>query len=442
MTSPARGDLHATRQAIALGQTSARAEMQTSIDIARSGACESVFYRLDADSALLTAQSCSPGSPLAGLAVGIKDLFDVAGQVTAAGSKVLAERPAARADAPAVARLRGAGGALLGRTAMNEFAFSGMGLNPHFGTPRNPLDAAVHRLPGGSSSGAGVAVATGAVFIGLGSDTGGSVRIPAAVCGVVGFKPTTGIIPTTGAVPLSTTLDTVGPLARSVRDAVLAFELLSATRIHLEPSLKGLRVGVPRNSVLDSLDASVATAFERALSRLSAAGAVVDVFDLPELAELAPLQQKAGFSSCEGLAWHVRQGSWSRRSEIDPRVVARMTVAEQTRAVDYLELVHQRQSWIARTCAKLVRFDVLASPTVPITARPVADVLHDDAAFFATNALMLRNTAPANFLGGPAISIPMQLRGELGAGLMLWGAPHTDAAVLSAALETEKILTF
>ncbi len=437
--SPPRPDLTSTRLRALLGRTTAAAEMAHSIEIARSTACESVFYQLDAAVALEYATRSNPQSALAGLAVGVKDLFDVQGQATRAGSKVLGD--VAAADAPAVARLRAAGGVLLGRTAMNEFAFSGTGINPHFGTPRNPGDALTHRLPGGSSSGSAVAVATGAVFIGLGSDTGGSVRIPAALCGVVGFKPTTGLIATNGAVPLSTTLDTVGPIARSVRDAALAFELLAHRRIDATgpATLTGLRVGVPSTLMTDALDDQVARDFDRALRRLSQHGAKVVTFDMPLLAELAGIQGLVGFSSVEGLAWHRRHGSWAQREQIDPRVTARLNPAQSALAIDYADLLHQRTAWVAKAVVQLSAFDVLASPTVATTAPALADAAHADS-FFAINATLLRNTAPINFLGGPALTLPMNAPGTLGTGLMLWGPPHADTTVLQVASAAESLL--
>ena len=439
-----RADLHSTRERIFQGLTSADAELQVSLTIAKSQACESVFYSLNTQP---SGHALGAQTPLTSLAVGVKDLYDMAGEQTLSGSPALEHMPVAERDCPAVARLRAHGGAVLGRLAMNEFAFSGMGINPHRGTPRNPTDAQRRRLPGGSSSGAAVAVATGAVFVGLGSDTGGSVRIPAAVCGVVGFKPSTGAIPTHGAVPLSTTLDTVGPLTRSVRDAVLAFECLALRRTGLLNSntlhsVKGLRVAVPSTVMLEALDPAVAAAFERALCQLAEAGAQIHTIALSELAEPVGLQSTAGFSSAEGLAWHKRAGSWPRQGDIDPRVIARMAVAETTLATDYLALQHARSDWVARATAALAPFDVLASPTVPILAPLYEDVVNDQAAFFAANAKMLRNTSPINFLGAPAISLPMHEPGSPGAGLMLWARPQADVALLAAALAAEQLLKF
>jgi Asp-tRNA(Asn)/Glu-tRNA(Gln) amidotransferase A subunit family amidase len=268
---PPRPDLAATLKALSQGVGTAVLELEASISIARSPACAHAFLHTDFEQARqAAADPLNAARPLAGLAVSAKDLFDIAGQTTAAGSRVLAGAPAALRDSPAVARLKAAGGALLGRTHMSEFAFSGVGLNPHFDTPANPADPALARIPGGSSSGAAVSVATGAAFIGLGSDTGGSIRIPAALCGVVGFKNTARLTPTEGALPLSTTLDTVCAMTRSVRDAILAHEILAGRTV--APSarpLSALRLAVA-GSMLDGLDQGVARAFERSLKSSAA----------------------------------------------------------------------------------------------------------------------------------------------------------------------------
>src|SRR6478609_7167211 len=221
-------DLYATRLALRAGQTDARTEIEHAIAAAESSACAHVFTHPMFGPAREDAARAHAGQPLAGLAFSAKDLFDIEGQATPAGSKVLSHGPAAKTDAPAVARLRAAGGALMGRTNMTEFAFSGVGVNPHHGTPANLCDPATPRIPGGSSSGAAISVASGAAFVGLGSDTGGSIRIPAALCGIVGFKNTARLTPLDGALPLSTTLDTACAMTRSVRDAIVAHEVLAA----------------------------------------------------------------------------------------------------------------------------------------------------------------------------------------------------------------------
>ena len=209
-------DLSTTRRALRAGLTSADAEMDRAIAISVSNSCTNAFLKTFGQSARIQSRDSDlAGLRLAGLAVSVKDLFDVQDQVTTAGSIVLSDAAPARQDCPAVARLKSAGGVLIGRTNMSEFAFSGVGTNPHYGTPANAAATDVPRIPGGSSSGAAVSVATGAAFIGLGSDTGGSIRIPAALNGIVGFKSTARLVPTGGAIPLSTTLDTVCALTQS-----------------------------------------------------------------------------------------------------------------------------------------------------------------------------------------------------------------------------------
>ena len=258
-------DLLQTRARLAQGQSSALDEINRAIAVAQSACCQHVFLRASFDEA--RAQARDEGNahrPLAGLAVSVKDLFDIAGQPTPAGSKLLANAAPATQDCPAVARLRQAGAAIMGRTNMTEFAFSAVGNNPHFGTPANALGVDVPRIPGGSSSGAAVSVATGAAFIGLGSDTGGSIRIPAALNGLVGFKSTARLVPTQGCLPLSTTQDTVGALTRSVPDAVLAHEILAARQVvRSHAPLGAYRLAVASSLFLDGLEPVVARALMR-----------------------------------------------------------------------------------------------------------------------------------------------------------------------------------
>ncbi|HEY4959088.1 MAG TPA: amidase family protein, partial [Caldimonas sp.] len=314
--------------AAAQAPRSARAFIATSFDVARRAAAA-------ADQAV--AASRDPGW-LAGLAVSIKDLFDVAGEVSAAASSILAGAAPATVDAPSVARLRTAGAAFVGRTNMSEFAFSAVGINPHHGTPANAATLALEptpRAPGGSTSGGATSVASGAAWAALGSDTGGSIRIPAALQGVVGFKGTASRVPITGAVPLSPTLDTVSAITRSVRDAVLLHEILAERRAVVGPRpLRERRFAVPRRVVLDALDETVARAFARSLAMLSAAGARIDEIDLAPLDEVATINAAGGFSAAESWAYHRR---WlaDRESEYDPRVARRIRRGEAMSAADY-----------------------------------------------------------------------------------------------------------
>ncbi len=379
--------------------------------------------------------------PLAGLPVTVKDLYDIAGRTTMAGSVLRAGRPVATQDATAVARLRAAGAAITGLTTMSEFAFSGVGINPHHGTPRNPCDAAVARIPGGSSSGAAVSVALGLAVAGLGSDTGGSIRIPAALCGLVGFKNTQARTPLEGAFPLSFTLDTVCAMARTVADCLLVDGVLSAAPLTVVPrSLAGARLALPQTLMLDALQPAVATAFERTLSRLSAAGAQIVPLALRELAEISQINAPGGFSAVEAWATH-RHDMQSQRQRFDPRVAMRVALGDGVSAADYITMVQRRQDWMRRMQRLLAGFDALISPTVPIVAPPIADLLHNDEAFFKANGQLLRNTFAINFLDGCAFTLPCHAAGELPVGLMLSAPAGHDAALSGLALAVEAALS-
>ena len=435
-------DIHSTRQAIQAGKSRPSDILERARAVAQSDACRHVFMP---DQLETTASTVSPPNPdlnlpLAGITVSTKDLFDIAGQATAAGSTVLAHAPPARADSAAVARLRAAGAVFTGRTNMVEFAFSGVGINPHYGTPVNPADARVERIPGGSSSGAAVSVATGAALVGLGSDTGGSIRIPAALCGIVGFKSTARLVPTTGALPLSTSLDTVCALTRSVRDAITVHEVLAGRSVVLAGKpLSSCRFAVARTLMQDGLDTTCATAFERALKTLQLAGAQIEDIALPEINELTSINATGGLSAAESYAWH-RKLIAEHVAEYDPRVALRILRGASMSAADYIDLVAARHDWIIRMQAQLAGFDAVLSPTVPIVAAPIASVLTDDTEFFRVNGLLLRNTAVVNMLDGCGISLPCHRGGELPVGLMLWHAALHDDAVLDAALQVEAAL--
>ena len=437
-------DLNSARQSLRSGQTSAQEILDQAAAIAQSGACRYAFMPRQAHSEAYAVPAPTapdrPESLLAGIPVSVKDLFDVAGQVTMAGSTVLAGTPPAPADAIAVARLRKAGAVLVGRTNMVEFAFSGVGINPHYGTPVNPADAVTERIPGGSSSGAAVSVATGAAWVGLGSDTGGSLRIPAALCGIVGFKSTARLVPTTGALPLSTSLDTVGALTRSVRDAVTVHEILSARTVHLAGKpLSSCRLAVERTRMQDGLSGPVAAAFEHCLRVLRQSGARIEEIALGEIDELATINATGGLSAAESHAWH-RKLLAEHAPQYDPRVAVRILRGARMRAADYIDLQAARMAWIVRMEARLGPFDAVLSPTVPITAPPLASVLHDDDEFFRINSLLLRNTSVVNMLDGCAISLPCHWPGELPVGLMLWHTALRDDTLLDLALQAEAAL--
>ncbi|MEO8804899.1 MAG: amidase [Burkholderiaceae bacterium] len=443
-------DLTGTRTLIDRGAHSARSALEASVAQAGAPAMRHAFISTGFAAAAATTQAVdsqraagAPLPPLAGLAVSIKDLFDVQGEVSAAGSTVLALRPAATADCAAVARLRRAGAALFGRTNMSEFAFSGVGINPHHGTPANAAAArldAEARIPGGSTSGGAVSVAGGAAWAALGSDTGGSIRIPAALQGLVGFKNTARLTPTEGAVPLSTTLDTVCAITLSVRDAVLLHEVLADRAVTLAPRpLNALRLAVPTTTFLDTLDPTVANAFARTLATLRTAGARIEEITLAPLAEAPGINASGGFAAAESWAWHRALLS-AHEAQYDPRVALRIRRGQTMTAADYIDLLHARRDWIHRMTVAMRGFDAMLSPTVPCVAPPMAPLLNDDAAFFATNALLLRNPSIVNLLDGCALSLPCHAPGDLPVGLMVWSSALQDDTVLDVSLAIEAAL--
>ncbi|GAB3659875.1 amidase [Ramlibacter alkalitolerans] len=437
-------DLHSTRERLRHGETSAADELGAAVAAAHSGSNTHVFLKTRFEASAAEAAQVAAAAPLAGLPVSIKDLFDFAGDVTTAGSLALVQAEPARIDAPSVARLRAAGGVVVGRTNMSEFAFSGVGVNPHYGTPPNPCDARTPRIPGGSSSGGAVSVATGASFIGLGSDTGGSIRIPAALCGIVGFKNTARLTPLEGAYPLSGTLDTVCAMTRSVRDAVLAHEIIAARKVvRVDTPLAGYRLAVATTQMLDGVDGTVARAFERTLRRLRDAGARIDEIPLWQIQDLGSIQSTGGFAAAESYAWH-RQLLAREGSRYDPRVRLRIERGAAMKAYEYIELQRARSAWVREVGQALAGFDAVLSPTVPIVAPPIADLApggERDEAFFRVNALLLRNTSVVNMLDGCAISLPCHAADELPVGLMAWhGALHDDK-ILNLAIQIENLLT-
>jgi len=439
-------DLHTMRHALSRNPATAAEFLEQAAAIAVSSACRHVFMPEQTEIKIRhlsrgTSAEIDAAGPLAGIPVSVKDLFDVAGQVTTAGSTVLATAAPARSDSTAVARLRAAGAVLVGRTNMVEFAFSGVGINPHYGTPVNPADLACKRIPGGSSSGAAVSVATGAAVVGLGSDTGGSIRIPAALCGIVGFKSTARLVPATGTVPLSSSLDTVCALTRSVRDAVTVHEILAARAVQLAGKpLSSCRLAIARTQMQDGLSSTVSTAFEQSLRTLRQAGARIEEITLEELNELPAINASGGLSAAQSHAWH-RKLIAENEAEYDPRVAVRILRGAQMSAADYIDLLLARQAWIVRMESRLSNFDAVISPTVPIVAPSIASVLNNDAEFFRINSLLLRNTSVVNMLDGCAISLPCHAPDQLPVGLMLWHAAQRDDTVLDLALKVEAALS-
>jgi aspartyl-tRNA(Asn)/glutamyl-tRNA(Gln) amidotransferase subunit A len=434
---------------LAQGRTTSRALTEAALARAEDEAGEGrrVFIALYRDQALaaadasdsLRAQGVVP-SPLAGIPVSIKDLFDVAGEVTRAGSKVLADAVPATADAVVVRRLRAAGAVLMGRTNMTEFAYSGLGLNPHYDTPRNPYDRTTGRIPGGSSSGAAVSVTDGMAVAAIGTDTGGSVRIPAAFCGLTGFKPTPARVPRDGVLPLSTTLDSIGPLAASVSCCALLDAVMAGDEVSVPQPLpvEGLRLAVPRTLVLDGLDATVSAAFQRALDRLSAAGAHIVEFSFDEIAAIPEFNGRPGFSAAESYAWH-RQLLARGAAIYDPRVASRIAGGANISAADYIEVMNIWTEIRRQADLTTAAFDAVVMPTTATIAPRFAEVA-EDADYFRINTLTLRNTFIGNYLHRCAISLPCHEAGEAPVGLMLMGETGGDRRLLSLALGVERAL--
>ncbi len=438
---------------LAAGKTTSRTLVDAALDrIAEpSGQGSTVFIEVDADSARAAADAHdrlrAAGtvlSPLAGIPVSVKDLFDIEGQVTRAGSRALAGAAPAGADAIAVARLKRAGAVIVGRTNMSEFAFSGLGLNPHYGTPLSPYRRDVPgdaRVAGGSSSGAAASVADGMAAVALGTDTGGSLRIPAAMCGLAGFKPTASRIPKQGGVPLSSTLDSFGPIGVSVACCALVDRLLAGLepRVPARRPLEGVRLGVLSHYVTDDVEPAVAAAVDTALKHLEAAGAIVSEVRFAPLDRWQEING-IGFSSMQAYAWH-RPLIEKHRDIYDPRVLARILKGETATAADYLDLLAERTALFdAARHALWQRFDAIVAPTVPIAPPRLADLEHDDETFARINALVLRNPSVFNVLDACALSVPCHARGDAPVGLMLAAAPHADDALLGIGLAVERVL--
>src|SRR3954471_10052876 len=435
---------------LAAGRTTARQLVDECLARIADPAGEGVrtFIHVDKAAAIAAADAMdhlrkanAAPSPYAGIPVSIKDLFDIKGQVTRAGSRALEEDcTPAEADAPVVARLRRAGFIVIGRTNMTEFAYSGIGINPHYGTPKSVWNRSVGHVPGGSSSGAAVSVADRMAHGALGTDTGGSCRIPAAYNGIVGFKPTQRRVPLDGGVPLSFTLDSFGSLARSVACcAVLDAVLADDPFIPLQPRpIKGMRLAVPTTVALDELDDEVAQAFERALEVLSLQGALIERIALPEFLDVGVMNANGGFAAAESYAWH-RYLIASKGDVYDPRVSMRILRGQSLSAADYVDLLGARKSLIERSTPRLAAYDALILPTTANTP-PRIDDLADDKAFAKANVLSLRNCTLINMIDGCAISLPCHREGEVPVGLMLAAAGGADRRIFELAAGMEAVI--
>ena len=436
-------------QSLADGTTTSRALVEASLariaDPAGEGA--RVFIKVHAERARAAADAVDTarrvGLPVprhAGIPIALKDLFDIGGEPTPAGSKVLADAAPATANAPVVQRMMNAGFISMGRVNMTEFAFSGLGINPHYGTPSSPWDRGAARIPGGSSSGTAVAVADQMAAAGLGTDTGGSCRIPAAFCGVAGYKPTARRVPIAGVLPLAPSLDSVGPLAPTVAccaaiDAILAGQDPS---VPTPAPLRGLRLAVPENIVLDGMDATVSATFDRALSVLSDGGAQVSRVTFPVFESIMTVNAKGGFAASEAFAWH-RTLLAAKGAAYDPRIRVRIMRGEAMSAAEYVDVVAARARLIAEFDTATRDFDCVVMPTVPIVAPSIA-ALDDEREYNRVNMLVLRNTALGNFLDRCAISIPCHRAGDAPVGLMLMGETMGDERLFRIAAAAEAAL--
>lgn len=407
-----------------------------------SRACLTVYRQSAADAADAADARRRSGislGPLDGAIVTIKDLFDVAGEKTRAGSKVLADEAApAKADAPIVQRLRAAGAVIVAKTNMTEFAFSALGLNPHYGTPGNPADRT--RVPGGSSSGAAVGIADGMCEIGIGSDTGGSTRIPAALCGITGFKPSKQRVPTEGAFPLSFMLDSVGPMARNVADCANADAVMAGdTPEMLEPVTPGgIRLGIAQGLPLRNLDKVVEARFSSALSAIGKGGVRSSEETIPLLDEMATVIAKGWLPQPEGLAVH-RDRLARRAKDIDQNIRVRLERATSMSAADYIATLQERARLVRAMHARLADLDGIVMPTTPIVAPTMAEVATPEG-FTAKNLTLLQNTAIANFFDLCAISIPLPREGALPAGLMIVARNGDDKRLFRIAALVEKLV--
>ena len=432
---------------LAAGRTTSRELVEQALariaDPAGEGA--RAFMKVYADRARAEADYCDKlrqagvrRSPIDGLPVSLKDLFDVAGDITRAGSKVYAKR--ADEDAGAVARLRAAGAIFIGRTNMVEFAFGGVGLNPHYGTPKNPWDRKTGRVPGGSSSGAAVAQADGMCVMALGSDTRGSIRQPAALCGVAGFKPTASRVPREGAFPLSFTLDSVGPLANTVAccaayDAILAGEPEAPLT---EMGVKGLRLLLPKSSALQDLDPEVEKAFGKALQRLAAAGATLSETPVPAFDRQDQYFKGGGLAGAEAI--HIHKPFAGRIPEYDPRVGKRIAMGTSLSAADYVELLELRAAYMREVGTRAAPYDAIVMPTVPCIAPSIAQTSASDEDYFRWNFRIMRNNGLVNFLDGCAATLPCHEPGTAPVGFMVCGTAGRDRHVLAVAAAVERTL--
>ena len=387
-----------------------------------------------------------PLPPFAGIPLSIKDLFDEAGIVTRAGSKVLADAPPAEDDATVLARLKTAGFLVIGRTNMTEFAFSGLGTNTHYGDARSPferdpLNVKLGRIAGGSSSGSAVSISDAMAPATIGSDTGGSTRVPAAFCGIVGLKPTTTRMPSAGVYPLSTSFDAAGPMANTVScTAILDHIMAGGNGVDEAPSaVRGLRLAMPKGYLFEDLDPHVASSFAAAIDRLSAAGASIVDIDIPEIEALRPSNNAKSIVAAEAYQLHKARLEGGLSSKYDPLIAFRLKGGRDILASDYIEMFITRKKVWTSVQAAVRDYDALLIPTSP-SIPPTLSSLVDIDAKTAINALCLRNTAVSNYLDRPSITVPCHAAGTAPVGLSLIGSRMHDRRLLAIAAGCEAFI--
>ncbi|WP_114213947.1 amidase [Ochrobactrum sp. 3-3] len=396
--------------------------------------------RAEADAADARLRDGRTGGPLDGRIVSIKDLFDVAGEPTLAGSIIRRDAAPASRDAAIVRRLREAGAVIVGKTHMTEFAFTPVGLNPHYGEPGNAIDPT--RIPGGSSSGAAVSAAEGTSEIAIGSDTGGSVRIPAALNGIVGFKPTARRVPLDGAFPLAPSLDSVGPLTKNVADAILTDAVMAGEMPVLPDALplKGLRIALPKGYLLADMEPDVARHFEATVALLEKAGAVIADLEVDDL--IRRLREATRVGSIAGIeASHIHASTWlgDPDANVDIRVKRPLSVRVKVPMETYRGIMETRAALVREMDERLSGFDMFATPATPIVAPTIASVSHDEAEYDRVEGLLLRDTQVGNQFDLCSITVPMPGM-ALPTGFMLTARGGTDKRLLAAALSVEKLL--
>lgn len=435
--------------ALAQGKFSARKLTETALDAARNpqGEGQRIFLKLWPQQALEAAEAADARRQRGearcafdGLPISVKALFDIAGEATSGGSTRLAEAAPAAEDATVVTRLRQAGAAIVGSTNMTEFAFSGLGINPHYGTPANPWQREQRLIPGGSSSGAAVAVSDGMCLASVGTDTGGSVRIPAALCGLTGYKPTARRINSRGLQPLSPSLDSIGVIAHDVASCVLLDSVIADRPLRLAMAKpQQLRLAIPQTVVLDGLSEEVERAFYTAVDRLKNEGVHIDPLPLAAFAKLAEINAAGGLTALEAWQWH-RSLIEEDAQRYDPRVLSRIRRGAAI-SPEAAEQLHQRRSsWQRQVSAAMAGYNALLMPTVPMTAPAITGLEQDEARYFSVNAAMLRNPSIINFLDGCAVSLPCHAAGTAPVGLMLAALPEQDESLMCSALTIEHLL--